>query len=241
MSVPTPPTAGRHRRDDELEELRDSIVELGTLVMTMVRRSSVAAIAEAGSITSVASIEDQSVVALSRTVDDRLQTFLARQQPVASDLRWVLADMRVTHGLVGIAQLAREVVVRSHRVYPHGVDPSLGPLLELIASQAIAELDLALEAFRTSELALARAIEDMNSVMSDFQREFIRCLIDRSDGRDVVVPIQLAFIARCFEHIAHHAVSIADQVVFGQTGQLTGEPGALLRTLPTMGDGDIVL
>ncbi len=223
--------------------MRDSIVELGAIVMTMVRRSSIAVMAGAGSITSVASIEDGSVTGFSRTVEENLQTFLARQQPVASDLRWVLADLRVTHGLVRIAQLSREVVVRSHRVYPHGIDGSLRSLLELIASQAIAELDLALEAFRSSELALARAIEDMDTVMSDFQREFLRALIDRSDGRDVVLPIQLAFIARCFEQIADLAVSIADQVIFGQTGQHSGELGEPLPGIsPTAGsDDDITL
>jgi phosphate transport system protein len=236
-AVVSPAGQGRHPLDAELEELRESIVELGSVALLMVRRASSAVTADAASITSVGSIEDQPVAVLSQHVDERLRTYLARRQPVARDLRWVLADLRVTQELVRIAALAREIVTRTHRVYPHGIAEDLRALLELVGSQAIAELDLALEAFRSSELALARALEDMDSVMGDFQRELLRTLINDSSGRDVIVPLQLAFIARCFERIGDHAVAIADQVVFGQTGE-HGTPEALDLDVLALGPFD---
>jgi phosphate transport system protein len=159
------------------------------------------------------------VAVASRDLEERIQTLLARQQPVAGDLRAVLGMLRVVQMLVRTASLAREVVSRWRRIWPVELDPTIREHLRIVAAQATAELDLAVDAFARSDLPLAHALEDMDAVMDDLQRELLRDLLVRGrDSADLLVPIQLAFIARCFERCADHAVVLADQVVFAATG-----------------------
>jgi phosphate transport system protein len=214
--------------DDQLATLRADVAAFLAGIVRMLGESA-SAVIQSDLVAGEAVVRSQDRVAEDSTaLEERLHSVLARQQPVAGDLRAVLAMLRVVQMAVRTAALAREVVTRWRRVWPHEIDPEIRLHLRLVAAQATAELDLAVDAFARSDLALAHALEDMDAVMDDLQRELLRdLLVTGRDNADLLVPIQLAFIARCFERCADHAVVLADQVVFALTGTVSLDDGAV--------------
>jgi phosphate transport system protein len=205
--------------DDQLHTLREDVVRFANGVVPVVGNAATALL-NSDLVAADAVVHSQDdVAAASRELEERIQALLARQQPVAGDLRAVLGMLRVVQMLVRTGALAREIVSRWRRMWPIELDPQMRAHLRLVAAQATAELDLAVDAFARSDLALAHALPDMDAIMDDLQRELLRDLLVRGrDSADLLVPIQLAFIARCFERCADHAVVVADQVVFALTG-----------------------
>jgi len=214
--------------DEQLETLRADVAAFLVGVVQVVGDAATAVVT-GDLVAGDAVVRSQDEVANESTaLEERVHTLLARQQPVAGDLRWILAMLRVVQIAVRTAALAREVVTRWRRLWPSEIDPEIRAHLRLVAAQATAELDLAVDAFTRSDLALAHAMEDMDAVMDDLQRELLRDLLVRGrDNADLLVPIQLAFIARCFERCADHAVVLADQVVFALTGTVSLDDGAV--------------
>ena len=214
--------------DDQLDTLRADVTAFLTRVVRLVSEAG-STVVQSDLVAGDAVVRSQRELAEASTgLEERLHTLLARQQPVAGDLRAVLAMLRVVQMAVRTAALAREVVTRWRRIWPTEVDPEIRDHLRLVAAQATAELDLAVDAFARSDLALAHAMEDMDAVMDDLQRELLRDLLGRGrDTNDLLVPVQLAFIARCFERCADHAVVLADQVVFALTGTVSLDDGAV--------------
>jgi phosphate transport system protein len=205
--------------DDQLHTLRSDVATFAHGVVRVVGDAGAALVTSDLAAADAVVQSQHEVAAASRDLEERIQTLLARQQPVAGDLRAVLGMLRVVQIVVRTASLAREVVSRWRRIWPVELDPMIRDHLRMVAAQATAELDLAVDAFARSDLALAHALEDMDAVMDDLQRELLRDLLVRGrDRADLLVPIQLAFIARCFERCADHAVVLADQVVFAVTG-----------------------
>jgi phosphate transport system protein len=214
--------------DDQLDTLRADVAAFLTRVVRIMGESA-SAVVQSDLVAGESVVRSQDEVAEESTaLEERIHTLLARQQPVAGDLRAVLAMLRVVQVAVRTAALAREVVTRWRRIWPTELDPAIRDHLRLVAAQAAAELDLAVDAFARSDLALAHAMEDMDAVMDDLQRELLRdLLVQGRDTSDLLVPIQLAFIARCFERCADHAVVLADQVVFALTGTVSLDDGAV--------------
>jgi phosphate transport system protein len=219
--------------DDQLDALRADVAAFLHGIVRMVGDASTALVT--GDLMAADAVvrSQDGVAAESTALEERLHSLLARQQPVAGDLRAVLAMLRVVQMAIRTAALAREVVTRWRRIWPTEIDPEIRAHLRLVAAQATAELDLAVDAFARSDLALAHAMEDMDAVMDDLQRELLRDLLGRGrDTNDLLVPIQLAFIARCFERCADHAVVLADQVVFALTGTVSLDDGAVADLPP---------
>jgi phosphate transport system protein len=214
--------------DDQLDMLRADVAQFLAGIVRMVGEAGTAVVT--GDLVAGDAVvrSQEEVAAASTALEERLHALLARQQPVASDLRAVLAMLRVIQMAVRTSALAREVVTRWRRIWPVELDADMRDHLRIVAAQATAELDLAADAFARSDLALAHALEDMDAVMDDLQRELLRDLLVRGrDTTDLLVPIQLAFIARCFERCADHAVVLADQVVFALTGTVSLDDGAV--------------
>jgi phosphate transport system protein len=222
------PTPVHRPMDDQLAALRADVAAFLARVVRILGEAATAVVSS-DLVAGDAVVRSQDEVAVGSTaLEERLHSMLARQQPVAGDLRAVLAMLRVVQMAVRTAALAREVVTRWRRLWPLDLDEDIRAHLRLVAAQATVELDLAVEAFARSDLALAHALEDMDAVMDDLQRELLRdLLVTRRDTTDLLVPIQLAFIARCFERCADHAVVLADQVVFALTGTVSLDDGAV--------------
>jgi phosphate transport system protein len=160
-------------------------------------------------------------------IEQHVYQLFALQQPMASDLRGMLAVLRILHEIELTAGLMRNVARATRRLYPRELPPRIRGIIERMGAQASVQMNLAVDAFADSDAAVASALPDMDDVMDDLQKELFRAIFAGFSGpvdeSTLQMAVQLAFVGRDYERAADHAVLIARWVAFMVTGALPGE------------------
>ena len=159
---------------------------------------------------------DQQVDKRVLELEDRCYEVLALQAPVASDLRRLMAALRIIAEVERSSDLAVNICKAARRIYGHQLDPTLRGIIQKMGDQARQLFKEATESYMTSDATRAAALGDMDSYLDDLQRQFINAIFEShaADTIDLQVAVQLAVVARFFERIGDHAVNIAERVRF---------------------------
>jgi phosphate transport system protein len=173
--------------------------------------------------------EHQDITTRALRVEQRVNQVFALQQPMATELRELLAVLRILHEIELTAGLMRNVARATRRLYPRQLPPRVRGILERMGAQASVQMHLAVDAFSDQDAAVASALPDMDDVMDDLQKEMFRAIFDAGapDESSLQMAVQLAFVGRDYERAADHAVMIGRCVAFMVTGDLPGEPKEL--------------
>lgn len=158
-------------------------------------------------------------------VEHRVYQLFALQQPMASDLRELLAVLRILHEIELTAGLMRNVARATRRLYPRALDPRIRGIIERMGAQASVQVHLSVDAFNDNDARVASALPDMDDVMDDLQKELFRVIfaVGAPDESALQMAVQVAFVGRDYERAADHAVMIGRWVAFMVTGELPGE------------------
>ena len=164
---------------------------------------------------------DDVIDELTHTIEDRTFLLLARQQPLATDLRFLVTVMRVAHELERSADLMVNVAKTTRRLYPHQLDPKLRGIIDRMGTQASNQTRVAIDAFADADPSWAAALADMDDAMDELTKSLFRHMLagDGSDEGAVLLAVQMALVGRHYERIADHAVTIAERVGFMVTGE----------------------
>ena len=167
---------------------------------------------------------DDRVDELYHQIDDRLLLILATQSPVAIDLRAVVTMMRINHELERDADLMVNVAKTTRRIYPHELDPKVRGIIDQMGISPRTRPALAIDAFADSDPSWAAALSDMDDTMDELTKSLFRHILawGASDEATVLQAVQVALVARHYERIADHAVTIAERVQFMVTGTHPG-------------------
>lgn len=164
-------------------------------------------------------------------IEHRVYQLFALQQPMASDLRAMLAVLRILHEIELTDGLMRNVARATRRLYPRELPPRIRGIIERMGAQASVQLHLAVDAFSDADAAIAAALPDMDDVMDDLQKELFRAIFAGFSGpvdeSTLQMAVQLAFVGRDYERTADHAVMIGRWVEFMVTGTLPGESDSI--------------
>ncbi|MFM7225845.1 MAG: phosphate signaling complex PhoU family protein, partial [Actinomycetota bacterium] len=161
-------------------------------------------------------------------LEQSVYQLFALQQPMASDLRALLAVLRIVHETELTAGLMRNVARATRRLYPRALPPRIRGLIERMGQQAADQIRVAIDAFADADEGKAAALADMDDVMDDLQKELFRTIFSGFAGEPVdeaqlQMAVQLAFVGRDYERTADHAVMIGRWVTFMVTGILPGD------------------
>jgi phosphate transport system protein len=151
-------------------------------------------------------------------LEQRCYLLLALQAPVASDLREIVAALRIIAEVERSADLAVNVCKSARRLYGHSLPPPIRGLIHRMGAQASRLFREASEAYLLSDAVRAAAIPDMDDLLDDLQRQFVAAIFDTPDGIDLPTAVQLAMLARFYERIGDHAVTIGERVTYLVTG-----------------------
>ena len=212
---------------EELEELGDDVVRLSAMASEAIQAGT-AALLEFDMGTADRVIGNDVVMdELAHAMEERIYLMLARQQPMAIDLRTLVATLRIVHELERTGDLMINVAKAARRLYPHPLEPRVRGLIDRMRDQATAQLKVATDAFADRDPARAKALDDMDDVMDDLQKELFRTIFSSpaADEASVQRAVQVALVGRYFERIADHSVNVAERVWYMVTGHLY-TPGA---------------
>jgi phosphate transport system protein len=160
--------------------------------------------------------------ALRHKIEDHVFLLLAQQQPLAVDLRMLVSILRVIHELELSGHLMVNTTRASRRLYPQDLEPKVRGVIDRMREQATLQLQVALDAFADLDATRAAAVEDMNAVMDDLQKDLFRAILttNKTDEAALQLATQMALVGRFFERTADHAVTIGERVIFMVTGRL---------------------
>jgi phosphate transport system protein len=169
-------------------------------------------------------VEHEEISSRIAQVEHRVNQLFALQQPMATDLRELLAVLRILHEIELTEGLMRNVARATRRLYPRELPPRVRGIIERMGAQASVQTHLAVDAFADSDAAVASALPDMDDVMDDLQKEMFRAIfaVGAPDESALQMAVQLAFVGRDYERAADHAVMIGRWVEFMVTGELPG-------------------
>jgi phosphate transport system protein len=169
--------------------------------------------------------DDDAIDALRHSVEDQCLQILGRPGLVAPDLRFVGVAMRIAHELERSADLMVNVAKTSWRLYPHQLDPTVSRIVERLGRQAVVQIRVAINAFADRDPSWAAALADMDETIDELEKSLFRHILADAgppDDATVLRAVQLALVARHYERIGDHAVTIAKQVHFVVTGEHSG-------------------
>ena len=211
---------------DELRELADDVVRLGALASESIQGGTDAFLDADLAAAERVVAQDGAIDDLMHSIESRTYLLLARQQPMAVDLRTLVTILRIIHEIERTGDLMVNVAKAARRLYPYQLDPKIRGLVHRMREQATAQLRLAVEAFAERDPARAGALGDMDDAMDDLQKDLFRVIFasEVHDEAELQRAVQIALVGRYFERIADHAVNTGERVTFMVTGEFAGAP-----------------
>ena len=168
---------------------------------------------------------DLEVDRLQTRIEEQTLQQLALQQPVAGDLRVLIAALRMVGELERMGDLARHVAKIARRRHP---DPAVPEALRgNIAKMGSVADDMVARIIRTIEskdVDRATSLIAADDDMDQLRRQQFRKLLAEDYDEGVEVAIDMALLGRYYERFADHAVSLARRVIYLVTGVLPDKP-----------------
>jgi phosphate transport system protein len=207
-------TASRHFAE-ELDTLKQRVVDMGRLVEERIRLAVRALIDRDLEATRTVVDGDTEIDHLQVEVDDRCFTLLALHQPMAVDLRSLVATVKINSDLERVGDLAVNIAEATQRYLSH---PRLQSLVDIarMAELALAMLHDALQSFIANDIALAQSVLDRNDTLDELKIDVFRDLLSYMlhDARIIEAALNLVLVSRHLERVGDHATNIAEDVIF---------------------------
>lgn len=204
---------------DQLDSLRDDLVQMAQMVRTAVNRATAALLDGDAALAEEVISADAELDAMVTRLEDHSFELLSLQNPVAGDLRMLVSSLRMLSEFERMGDLAVHVAkIARLRVPDVAVPSEVVPIIARMA--AVAEIMVAKVEYiiATSDVKAAHELEEIDEEIDKLRRTSFRELLGSSWSHGVEPAVDIALLGRYYERIADHAVSIARRVVFLVTG-----------------------
>ncbi len=229
--------------DGNLQELRERLLAMGSLAETMIHEAVKALVSRDEGLVQTVLAHEEEMDLLCIDVDDRAFTLLALHQPMASDLRFLVAAIKINSDLERIADQTVSIALRAQSLI---TQPEVKPLIDIprMASLAQEMVRKSLDAFVRRDPELARSVIDSDDEVDSLRDQVFRELLTYMMADTATIPRALALIlvSRNLERIADHATNIAEDVIYivrgvdvRERGDKELRKGLRLPALPTAG------
>ncbi|HEV7205875.1 MAG TPA: phosphate signaling complex protein PhoU [Jatrophihabitans sp.] len=205
---------------DELDEIGAGVAEMIRLVAVAMERGT-GALLDADLATAEAVIEaDVKVDALRVDLEDRAFQMIARQQPVATDLRVLITTLHLVADLERMGDLALHVAKIARLRFPETAVPD--EARDVIAQMGEVALSLVrkvADVVEGRDISLAQAIEAEDDSMDALRRKLFTLVLSPRWSHGTEAAIDMTLLGRYYERYADHAVAVARRTIFIVTGE----------------------
>jgi phosphate transport system protein len=205
---------------DELDGVSQTLFELSVMVSDSMAKATRAIMEKNLQLAEEVISFDENIDTVQHDLDARIIDIIARQQPVASDLRALVTALRMSADLERMGDLAHHVakVVRLRHPAPAVPDA----VVNLIEAMGVAAEKIATKTgvvISTRDTVMAAQVEKDDDEMDLLHRQLISALIAPTWEHGVETAIDLTLLGRYYERYADHAVSVSRRVIFLVTGK----------------------
>jgi phosphate transport system protein len=208
----------------ELDQIGRTLVDMSEAVAVAMRDATSALLGADLTLAESVISEDAKVDRLRDDLEARAFDLLARQQPVARDLRTVITSLKAVAGLERMGDLALHVAKVARMRYPASAVPDdvRGTIREM-GDVALSIVEKTRQVLEGQDISLAEQLERDDDAMDALHRRLFGHLLSDDWCHGMEPAIDITLIGRYYERYADHAVSVARQVIF----LVTGEPAPL--------------
>jgi phosphate transport system protein len=210
----------REHYREELEDLNNCLVEMSNSVGSAMSKATTALLDADVALADLVIAGDEHIDAVRESIEERCLSLLARQQPVATDLRTVTTALRIVSDLERMGDLAVHVAKLARMRFPESAVPAevrpvfveAGHVAQSLVTQVaavIAKLDV----------QGAAQLERDDDLMDQLHRQLFTELLSPGWRHGMESAIDITLLGRYYERFADHAVSVARRVVFLVTGE----------------------
>jgi phosphate transport system protein len=209
---------------ERVDDLRLDIVRLASLTLDAIRAGTEALIAGDLDHADRVVADDDAIDSLRHAVEDQCLRVMGLTGVSVADLRFVGVALRIAHELERSADLMVNVARTTWRLHPERLDALAGHVVDRMSRQVIVQLRVAVNAFVDRDPSWAAALADMDDTTDELERRLFRHVLEVDGGTPIDehrlnAAVQLALVARHYERVGDHAVTIAEQVHFVATGE----------------------
>ncbi|HEV2746159.1 MAG TPA: phosphate signaling complex protein PhoU [Allosphingosinicella sp.] len=210
--------------DEDLDQLRASIAEMGGLAESAIRES-MRALMQRDTEAAIRVVEnDRSIDALEAEIERNAVQIIALRAPMADDLRDVVAALKIAGVVERIGDYAKNIAKRVHVIEEAAnIEPlSLLPEMARIVGEMVHNV---LDAYAARDPEKAVAVCDRDRAVDDFYNSLFRTLLTfmMENPHNITPATHLLFIAKNLERIGDHSTNVAEMVYFAATGEHMAE------------------
>jgi phosphate transport system protein len=210
----------RHHFSEQLDVVLDDLAELAVSVQIAARRATEALVNADGPVAEEVISGDADIDACRDRVEEKCFRILSLQQPVAGDLRTVVAALRMGTELERAGDLATHVAkVARMRVPGRAVPDDLAPVVARMAEIAVEMMGRCAAIIAERDIAGLVDLGTLDDEMDQLRAATLASLVEGGGRHAVEAVIDLALISRYYERIGDHAVSVAKRVGYVITGE----------------------
>lgn len=203
----------------ELREVQDRLVEIASLVAESIDKATQAFNESNVTLAETVIAEDDRIDAAAYELDELAIQILARQQPVARDLRIVVSALRISASLERMGDMSEHIAQLARYRFPEKVVPKkLRPTFVEMGRLDVEIARMLTELLRTQDVAIAEAIRNEDDKVDALHLSVFDTVLGESWKGEAVDTVDSTLASRYHERFADHAVSIAKKVQYLATG-----------------------
>jgi phosphate transport system protein len=206
--------------DEALSSLRNNVLMMAGLAERTLDRAIKGLLQRDDNLCTTAIADDEEIDQLEKQIDKDGVDVLLRFQPVASDLRRVVAAMKLSPNIERIADQATNIARRARKLNRHPPLPEI-EIIVPIQAHAMAMFKASIDAFAREDVDLGRAVvaqdKDLDYMNKMANRRLTECMAQ--DPKQLRGYLNLIFISRCLERVGDHATNIAEDAVYAAAAE----------------------
>ncbi|MFC7060637.1 phosphate signaling complex protein PhoU [Halobacillus seohaensis] len=205
----------RMQFEEELKKIKDQINQMSLDVKEALDRA--INVLYQGNIAEAKQIMEDDIMIDEKEmqINEEAILLIAKQQPVATDLRRLIAAIKISADLERMADHTKNIAKATlHLGEGHGIE--IRPELRDMAVMAMDMVDLSIKAFEYEDISLAKRLGEMDDAMDEMYGEVVRDLLERTaiNPQQIQHIMQMAYTARYIERYADHITNIGENVLY---------------------------
>jgi phosphate transport system protein len=205
---------------EDLDSINQTLVDMSTLVSNAMANATKSLLQPNLELAELVIAEDDKVDAIQHELDNKTLDVMARQQPVASDLRNLVTSLRMSADFERMGDFAHHVARIARMRYPQSAVPAeLVPTIQAMGNTAVALIDKVTGLLQSRDINVALEVERDDDEMDRLHRKLFEVLLDDSWSHGIEAAIDMTLLGRYYERCADHTVSISRRVYFLVTGE----------------------
>jgi phosphate transport system protein len=210
----------REQYREELEDINSCLVAMANSVGSAMSTGTTSLLDADVALADLVIAGDEHIDAARESIEERCFTLLARQQPVATDLRTITTAMRIVSDLERMGDLAVHVAKLARMRFPDSAVPQeVRPIFLEAGHVAESLVTKTATVIAKLDVEAAARLEAEDDLMDQLHRQLFRELLSKDWPHGMESAIDVTLLGRYYERFADHAVSVARRVVYLVTGE----------------------